>query len=151
MRLLQRRSRLNPLTKPFIEPFIKHGGLDEQHGEPLLRNDFLGADRHAGQPLGFCASMHNGARRKSPLNPDEAHWLDSFFMSNITPLFYIETLADLEKEVRAGKTPEQVVGEIAFKCTESSFLWRSSLPQLFPLLPRQLRVPRRKVCQSLSA
>jgi hypothetical protein len=33
-------------------------------------------------------------------------------MSNITPLFYIETLADLEKEVRAGKTPEQVVGEI---------------------------------------
>jgi hypothetical protein len=72
-------------------------------------------------------------------------------MSNITPLFYIETLADLEKEVRAGKTPEQVVGEIAFKCTENSLLWRSSLPQLFPLLPRQLRVPRRKVCQSLSA
>jgi len=36
-------------------------------------------------------------------------------MSNITPLFYIETLADLEKQVRAGKTPEQVVGEIACK------------------------------------
>ena len=49
------------------------------------------------------------------LNPDQAHWLDNFFMSNITPLFYIETLADLEKEVRAGKTPEQVVGEIANK------------------------------------
>ena len=49
------------------------------------------------------------------LNPDEAHWLDNFFMSNITPLFYIETLADLEKEVRKGKSPEQVVGEIAYK------------------------------------
>ena len=49
------------------------------------------------------------------LNPDQAHWMDNFFMSNITPLFYIETLADLEKEVRVGKTPEQVVGEIAYK------------------------------------
>jgi hypothetical protein len=49
------------------------------------------------------------------LNPDEAHWLDNFFMSNITPLFYIETLADLDKQVKAGKTPEQVVGEIAYK------------------------------------
>ena len=37
------------------------------------------------------------------LNPDQANWLDNFFMSNITPLFYIETLADLEKEVKAGK------------------------------------------------
>jgi hypothetical protein len=49
------------------------------------------------------------------LNPDQANWLDNFFISNITPLFYLETLADLEKEVRAGKTPEQVVGEIAYK------------------------------------
>ena len=49
------------------------------------------------------------------LNPDPANWMDNFFMSNITPLFYIETLADLEKEVKAGKTPEQVVGEIAYK------------------------------------
>jgi len=49
------------------------------------------------------------------LNPDQAHWMDNFFMSNITPFFYIETLADLEKEVKAGKTSEQVVGEIAAK------------------------------------
>lgn len=49
------------------------------------------------------------------LNPDQAHWMDNFFMSNITPLFYIETLADLEKAVKLGKTPEQVVGEIAYK------------------------------------
>src|ERR1700722_19977585 len=49
------------------------------------------------------------------LNPDEANWLDNFFLSNITPLFYIETLADLERAVKQGKTPEQVVGEIAYK------------------------------------
>ena len=47
------------------------------------------------------------------LNPDEAVWLDNFFITNITPLFYIETLADLEKEVRAGKTPEQIVGVLS--------------------------------------
>jgi hypothetical protein len=49
------------------------------------------------------------------LGHDEAIWLDNFFMCNITPLFFIETLADLEKEVRAGRTPEQVVGNIARK------------------------------------
>lgn len=49
------------------------------------------------------------------LNPDEAVWLDHFFRSNITPLFYIETLADLEKQVRAGRTPEEIVGNIAYK------------------------------------
>ncbi len=49
------------------------------------------------------------------LNLDEAVWLNNFYLSNITPLFYVETLADLEKEVKAGKTPEQVVGEIARK------------------------------------
>jgi hypothetical protein len=49
------------------------------------------------------------------LNPDEAHWLDNFFFTNITPLFFIETLADLEKELRTGRTPEQVVGNLAYK------------------------------------
>ena len=38
------------------------------------------------------------------LNPDEAVWLDNFFISNITPLFYTETLADLTKEMRNGRT-----------------------------------------------
>jgi hypothetical protein len=46
------------------------------------------------------------------LNPDEAVWLDHFYLANITPLFFIETLADLEKEVRKGRTPEQVVGSL---------------------------------------
>jgi hypothetical protein len=49
------------------------------------------------------------------LNPDESGWLDNFFMTNITPVFNMETLADLEKEVRAGKTAEQVVGDLAKK------------------------------------
>src|SRR4029077_16852208 len=33
----------------------------------------------------------------------------------ITPLFFAEVLADLEKEVGRGKTPEQVVGALAHK------------------------------------
>jgi hypothetical protein len=49
------------------------------------------------------------------LNPDEAVWLDQYFLTNITPLFFVETLADLEKEVRRGRTPEQVVGNLALK------------------------------------
>lgn len=49
------------------------------------------------------------------LNMDEAAWLDNSYLCNITPLFFIETLADLEKEVRSGRTPEQVVGNLAAK------------------------------------
>lgn len=54
------------------------------------------------------------------LNPDEAMWLDNFFLSNITPLFFIETLADLEKEVRTGRTPEAVVGGLAYKTPDAN-------------------------------
>jgi hypothetical protein len=46
---------------------------------------------------------------------DESVWLDRFFMGNITPLFYVETLADLEKRVRDGQTAESAVGLIAAK------------------------------------
>lgn len=46
---------------------------------------------------------------------DETNWLDNFFYTVITPLFYAETLADLEKEVSRGRTPEQVVGSLAIK------------------------------------
>ena len=49
------------------------------------------------------------------LNVDEAMWFDHFFVANICPLFYVETLADLEKDVREGRTPEQEVGYIADK------------------------------------
>ncbi len=53
------------------------------------------------------------------LNPDEAMWLDNFYTANITPLFFVETLADLEKEVRTGKTPEQIVGNLAYKTPDT--------------------------------
>ncbi len=46
---------------------------------------------------------------------DESVWFDAFTMGNITPLFYVETLADLEKSVKSGKTPEEFVGMLAHK------------------------------------
>ena len=46
---------------------------------------------------------------------DESNWLDNFYGTVITPLFFAETLADLEKEVSKGRTPEQVVGALAMK------------------------------------
>src|SRR2546426_6570059 len=54
------------------------------------------------------------------LNPDEAVWLDTFYTTNITPLFFIETLADLEKEVRKGRSPEDIVGSLAYKTPDMS-------------------------------
>jgi len=52
-------------------------------------------------------------------------------MANITPLFFVETLADLEKEVAAGRTPEQVVGNIASKT---------------PVLQSVLSIPHQEMC-----
>lgn len=52
------------------------------------------------------------------LNIDESVWFDNFYLVNISPLFYIETLADLGKEITTGRTPEQIVGEIASKTPE---------------------------------
>ena len=49
------------------------------------------------------------------LSVDEAAVFDVLFMSNITPLFFIETLADLRKKMSDGRTPEQVVGNLALK------------------------------------
>lgn len=49
------------------------------------------------------------------LSVDESVWLDAFYYPSITPLFFVETLADLEKEVGEGRTPEQVVGNLAEK------------------------------------
>ncbi len=52
------------------------------------------------------------------LTVDEAVWLDNYFLNNVTPLFYVETLADLKKEGKKGdvkRTPEQLVGELATK------------------------------------
>lgn len=49
------------------------------------------------------------------LSEAEATLLDLFFLTNITPLFYVETLADLEKEDPKGRSPEQVVADLASK------------------------------------
>ena len=49
------------------------------------------------------------------LSVDESLWFDHFSIPNICPLFYVETLADLEKSVREGRSPEQEVGIIADK------------------------------------
>ncbi|MBW2670632.1 MAG: hypothetical protein JRD87_12255 [Deltaproteobacteria bacterium] len=52
------------------------------------------------------------------LNVNDSVLYDNFFRTNISPLFYVETLADLDKDVRDGRTPEQEVGIIASKFPE---------------------------------
>jgi hypothetical protein len=54
------------------------------------------------------------------LSVDESVFFDHFFIPAISPLFYVETLADLEKAVRQGRTPEDEVGIIATKVPEMS-------------------------------
>lgn len=52
------------------------------------------------------------------LNLDESVLLDNFYRSNITPLFFVECLADLEKSIRSNSTPEQLVGSLANRTPE---------------------------------
>lgn len=52
------------------------------------------------------------------LTIDESVWFDNFYSVNICPLFYVETLADLAKEMNRGRTAEQIVSEIASKTPE---------------------------------
>ncbi len=42
------------------------------------------------------------------LNLNEAVLLDNFYSSVITPIFFVECLADLEKNIRSKSTPEQL-------------------------------------------
>jgi hypothetical protein len=58
-------------------------------------------------------------QRLGSLNLDEAVLLDNFYISNITPLFFVECLADLEKSVRSRSTPEQLVGSLADRTPEA--------------------------------
>src|SRR5215218_4554485 len=67
-----------------------------------------------GPPVIFDKSALQG------LNIDEAVWFEAFFLANVVPVFYVETLADLEKEVAQGKTPEAVVGRLAEKTPSSA-------------------------------
>lgn len=55
------------------------------------------------------------------LSMDESVWFDHYFYSNICPLFYVETLADLSKtSLPTGRTPEREVSIIAGKTPETS-------------------------------
>ncbi len=49
------------------------------------------------------------------LSKNEARWVDCFFFTNICPVFYIETLADLSKETAHNRSPIQIVKELAGK------------------------------------
>jgi hypothetical protein len=49
------------------------------------------------------------------LSVDESVWFDHFFLSVVTPIFYIETLADLSKPARGSRSPETEVRIIADK------------------------------------
>jgi hypothetical protein len=49
------------------------------------------------------------------LSLDESVLFDNFYLPIVTPLFFVQTLADLEKRVRKDETPEDVVGVIAEK------------------------------------
>jgi hypothetical protein len=52
------------------------------------------------------------------LDFDEAVMLDNFFACVITPIFFVECLADLEKKMRSNSTPEQLVGSLADRTPE---------------------------------
>lgn len=54
------------------------------------------------------------------LSVDESCWLENFFLTNITPIFFIETLADLEKQTKGEKTPRQMVHDLALKTPQNS-------------------------------
>jgi len=54
------------------------------------------------------------------INPDESVWFDHFFCPNICPMFFVETLADLEKAPRPGFTPEDTVRVLANKAPQVS-------------------------------
>ena len=48
------------------------------------------------------------------LSIDESVWLDNYFLTNITPLFYVETLADLSLP-NPPKPAEKIISELAAK------------------------------------
>lgn len=55
------------------------------------------------------------------LSMDEAVWFDAFFGVNVVPVFYIETLADLEKEMVEGRNAEDLVGMLAEKTPSNAY------------------------------
>lgn len=52
------------------------------------------------------------------LNIDESMWLDHFFICNITPIFYVESLSDLHKSSPDYRSSEKLVRDLAYKTPE---------------------------------
>lgn len=52
------------------------------------------------------------------LSVDESVWFDQFFISNICPIFYVETLSNLGKDFSGDKSAEGMVSSIANKVPE---------------------------------
>jgi hypothetical protein len=83
------------------------------------------------------------------LDLDEAVLLDNFFMTSITPLFFVECLADLEKALRSKSTPEQLVGSLATRTPDANSypnthhltLLRAELAGKFKLNTAKRRIP----------
>jgi len=69
------------------------------------------------------------------LTIDESVWFDQFFLTNVAPIFYVETLADLNKPSLKEHTPEREVSIIAEKfpdmngmpCAHHTYLCISNL------------------------
>ncbi len=55
------------------------------------------------------------------LSMDEAVWLDAFLRVNVVPVFYTETLADLEKDMAEGRNAEDLVGMLAEKTPSNAY------------------------------
>lgn len=60
------------------------------------------------------------------LSINESALLENFFLTNITPLLYAETLADLEKKPNSHRTAEEMVAELSNKTPE-----RNSYPNIY--------------------
>ncbi len=54
------------------------------------------------------------------LNLNESVWLDAFFCTVITPIFFVETLADLEKKPRRNLNAKKLVSSLAAKTPDWS-------------------------------
>jgi len=55
------------------------------------------------------------------LSVDETVMLEQFFLVNITPVFFIETLADLQKVDPSGRSPDAVVRDLAGKTPDNPY------------------------------
>jgi len=52
---------------------------------------------------------------------DESVWLEALLDANVVPVFYVEVLADLEKQGRQSQAPESVVGRLAEKTPSNAY------------------------------